>query len=335
VGRQIAGAEMGLDDRVGTIEVGSARAFRRVVRRELAAGSALLHCHGIWLRHCHDSILLSRKQDAPVIVSAHGMLAPWAFRSYRSWRKRAAWLAYQKRDLVAATMLHATAPAEVGHFREVGLRQPVAVVPPGVVVPIQPPREPRRGPRRALFLGRIHPVKNIDGLLRSWAALRPTDWQLVIAGVDPEGHLPALKDLARSLSLGECVEFAGPAWGDDKERAYAAADLFLLPSFSENFGIVVAEALARGLPVLTTRGAPWGDLVAHDCGWWLDLGQEALDEGLRVALSTSPEELVKKGGRGRELVERKYTWDRAAHSMVEVYRRLRSGGPVPDCVVTS
>ena len=331
---EVSREEMGLDPRIVTVEAQGRRRFRRALRDQLETRPALVHCHGIWLQYCHDSIQLARHRDLPMVVSAHGMLAPWAL-EYKALKKKAAWIAYQKRDLLRATLLHATAPSEVGHFRDLGLRQAVALVPPGVVVPPDGARTPRGGARTALFLGRVHPVKNLDGLLRSWAAVRPQGWRLVIAGIDPEGHRPGLERLAASLGLSGDVTFSGGIWDGAKEQLFADADIFVLPSFTENFGIVVAEALARGVPVLTTRGTPWGDLVTERCGWWIDAGQPALDSGLAVATGTDPEELVAMGARGRGLVQAKFTWDQAARSMVDAYRWQLEGGPPPPCVHTS
>jgi glycosyltransferase involved in cell wall biosynthesis len=108
----------------------------------------------------------------------------------------------------------------------------------------------------------------------------------------------------------------------------------VLPSKSENFGMVVAEALAARTPVITTKGAPWQELETHRCGWWIDMGVESLIEALEKAMSHSPVELHEMGRRGRQLVEEKYTWDRVAGQMIEVYEWLLGRGPRPDCVVT-
>ena len=92
--------------------------------------------------------------------------------------------------------------------------------------------------------------------------------------------------------------FVGPIEGEKKESAFSNADLFVLPTYSENFGIVVAEALAHGLPVLTTTGAPWSMLPERGCGWWVDATVEGIAEGLRQATSCDPETLVRHGYEG-------------------------------------
>jgi len=127
-------------------------------------------------------------------------------------------------------------------------------------------------------------------------------------------------------------EYVGPVAGEAKWNLYRDADLFVLPSHSENFGLVVAEALACGVPVITTRGTPWEDLVTHRCGWWTEIGVEPLANALREALRLSDEERQHMGRRGRKLVEENYTWPAAAKKMVAVYRWMLGEGQKPECV---
>ena len=91
----------------------------------------------------------------------------------------------------------------------------------------------------------------------------------------------------------------------------------MLPTYSENFGIVVAEALWAGVPVITTKGTPWQELEERKCGWWIDIGVESLVEALKEAMSHGDEERAAMGARGRKLVEEKYTWDAVCKAMVD------------------
>ena len=251
------------------------------------------------------------------------MLEPWA-RRHRRWKKTLAWAAFQRRDLHAAAALHATAASEASHLRDLGLRQPIAVIPNGVTVPEDTAahdNEERGLPRRALFLSRLHPKKGLPLLLDAWAAVAPSRWELVIAGPDEGGHLADLEGQVERLGL-QGVHFKGPVPDTEKWDLYRSSDLFVLPTYSENFGVVVAEALAAGVPVLTTTGAPWSDLVDRRCGWWVGPALEPLRDALQVATGASDTERCAMGLRGRALVEEHYAWGSIAEHMLEVYEWL-------------
>jgi glycosyltransferase involved in cell wall biosynthesis len=140
-----------------------------------------------------------------------------------------------------------------------------------------------------------------------------------------------MEALGAELRL-ERVVFRGPLFGDDKLRAYREANLFMLPSHSENFGMTVAEALAAGTPAIVTKGAPWGGLVKQGAGWWIDIGVDPLVACLEQALATTPTRLAEMGQAGRVWMLRDYSWERIGALLLEVYRWLLEGGETPQCV---
>jgi glycosyltransferase involved in cell wall biosynthesis len=141
-----------------------------------------------------------------------------------------------------------------------------------------------------------------------------------------------VKARVQELGLEDKFIFTGPLNDDAKWDAYDRADLFVLPTYSENFGIVVAEALWAGVPVITTKGTPWSELEEYKCGKWIDLPAEgsnpsawdALDEALVSVMAMSDAERGEMGMRGRKLVEEKYTWDAVVGALVAVYLKCKT-----------
>jgi glycosyltransferase involved in cell wall biosynthesis len=308
----------------------------------------IFHDNGLWLPTNHAVAFAARRLSRPFIISPRGMLAAWALR-FRGWKKRLAWGFYQKRDLQSAQVLHATSRQEAGEFRALGLKQPIAVIPNGVEAPFQNPeggkqkaenrdqrsevRGQRADLRTVLFLSRIHPKKGLLDLVEAWHAVRPEGWRVLIAGGDETGHLNEVKAEIRKLKVENDFEFAGKVEGEAKWNLYRSADLFVLPSHSENFGIVIAEALACGLPVITTRGTPWEDLVIHRCGWWVETGAPPLARALNEGVRLPDEQRREMGRRGRKLVEAKYSWPGVAAQMFPVYQWMIGRGPKPGCLL--
>lgn len=296
----------------------------------------LIHGHGLWLPANHWTACAARRWKLPLILHPRGMLEPWAV-EHKGWKKRLAMACYQRRDLDTVKVLVATAEAEYVNLRQLGLKQPIAVIPNGVHVPMALElncRSPRKvgTPRTVLFLSRIQGKKGLLNLIQAWARLRPVGWQLKIAGPDEAGHLAEVLTLARQLGVADAVDYAGEVDGPDKTALYREADLFVLPTFSENFGVVVAEALAHCLPVITTKGAPWADLVTQGCGWWIEIGVEPLVAALQNALALSDASRNAMGARGRTYV-RRFDWPDIAAQHAAVYRWVLEQGDRPECVL--
>lgn len=307
--------------------------------RERADHVDIVHNHSLWSMANVAAGWVVPGHRAKLVTSPRGTLSAWALAHSRA-VKRALW-PLQQRALTRADLLHATSDEEHDEIRALGLIAPVLVVPNGIDIPPlpeQPARTEHDNPDRVrtlLFLSRIHPKKGIDRLLHAWQHLHPRfpDWQLVIAGRGEPAHVAEVTSLAGSLRLPR-VHFPGPLYGAKKSAAYADADLFVLPTHSENFGMVVAEALAHGRPVVVSRGAPWSGLEAHRCGWWVDQSNDALTAALDNAMTMDAGERSEMGRRGRNWMMNDYGWSSVARRMSEAYLWLASDGPRPETVRT-
>ena len=287
----------------------------------------LIHDNGLWWAHNHAIASRARLHNVPRIVSTRGMLQAWCFR-HKRWKKAFAWQLYQKRDLQQAMALHVTSQEEVQAAQSLGLKSQAVLIPNGVDLPSLDPKEEqvtRSTPAcggTALFLGRLYPVKGLDFLLSAWASLRPPGWQLRLAGPDEGGYRSSLELLITQFQLSNSVTFVGPVTGKQKQVELSRADFLVLPSRSESFGMVVAEALAHQIPVLTTTATPWSQLEQIGAGWLCDPDVESLVAGLKRALASSQQERAAMGHKGRCYVADHFSWFACAHQFVDLYTSL-------------
>lgn len=311
-------------------------AGRRELNRIMKAGHvALIHNHGMWQPINHWAASAARRCCIPSIIQPHGMLQPWALEQ-KAWKKKIGLALYQRPDLEAAKLLVATADAELENLRRLGLRQPIAVIPNGVTVAST--RNPEAAPvtsagkeRIALFLSRVHPSKGLLNLVNAWGNVAPRGWKLRIYGPDEGGHLQVVMRSVKRLGIDDSVEYSGEVTQERKSAVYEGASLFILPSFSENFGVVVAEALAHGVPVITTRVTPWAGLLDYGCGWWIEPTANALTETLREALGKDAATLRAMGEQGRAYAKR-FNWSHLAKQTEDAYRWVLGIGAKPECV---
>ena len=311
----------------------SSRGRERLVQRVLQTGASVVHLHGLWDAGTFTAAELVRRRSLGFVVSPRGMLESWAL--HHKWLKKKVFLVgYLNGLLTAADLLHATSESEADSLRALGFRQPIAVVPNGIDCTPALPRPDARaaGPRRLLYLGRLHEKKGLENLLRAWALVRPANWCLSIAGIDEDGYAARLRTLAAALDLEPSVEFPGPKLGAEKWRYLASGMAFVHPSFSENFGIVVAEAMAAGLPVIATVGTPWQMLPVERCGWWVHPTPEALAGAIRELTAADAPTLWTMGTRARAFASVAFDWKTIGREMADCYEWLSGLHAAPRCI---
>lgn len=286
----------------------------------------VVHIHALWTPILHRVSVRAHRNGIPVVWSPHGMLAPWAM-AHKRWKKILPWYLYQRDDLRRASVLHVTSEMEAGWIRNLGFKQSPVVVPLGTRLSSQvPPRHHKL--KTILFVGRIYPVKGLDRLITAWSLLSPDvrrGWQVKLVGPDQAGHMETLKKLTDHLGVSQDIVFTGSLYGEQLTVAYCEADLFVLPSFTENFGGVVVDAMSYGLPVIASKATPWQIIEKVQAGFWVSNEPQPLAAALKQAMALTDVERTSMGANGRQLVEREYTWPEIAEKMRAAYERIVSG----------
>lgn len=259
-----------------------------------------------------------------LVTAPRGTLALWSLAKGK-WKKRIFGALLQYPALRLTDMFHATSEKEYEEIRVQGFRQPVAIVPIGMEVPERLDNRVEHVDRvghmkKVVFFGRLHKVKGVDRLIFAWERVARKGWELLIAGPDC-GMLEELKGIVAKRRLPR-VSFVGEINGHAKYEFLAGADIYVLPSDTENFGITVAESLASGTPVIASQGTPWQGLERERCGRWVSIGVEPLAAALDEMMAMSDEERAAMGVRGREWIRRDFSWKGIGVHMKAAYEWL-------------
>ncbi len=294
--------------------------------RDSIAGFDVLHIHGIYSLPLLAAARAAARAGVPYVVAPRGMLVRDLISRKSRWVKSAWIQLFERSTLGRAAAVHVTAEVEGHELRAMGLpARRIACIPNGVKWPRQ--HEPlEAGPygelpeRYVLYLSRINWKKGLDRLITAWQSI--PDVPLVIAGNDDEGYQPKLLELARSLGVADRVMFVGPVGDAHKWALYERAQAFVLPSYSENFGNVVAEAMAMGCPVVLTSEVGIAPLVeAAGAGVVTDGAPEKLAATLQGLLA-DPLRRQEMGRRGAEAARTQLSWSGVVETTETLYREV-------------
>lgn len=292
----------------------------------------ILHDNGFWRSLNHVVAKVATEQQIPRLVSLRGTLDQNAL-AHRAWKKKIALKFGERSNLERVDCFHATSEREVDSLRAMGLRQPIALIPNGVNIPEVPTYFKDNKKRVALFIGRIHPIKNLDLLIKAWASVRPQEWVLRIAGSSEMNHDSELIRLAQELDASDCIEISGPVYGESKDALFRSAQLFFLVSKTENFGISAAEALSYGLPVVASKNTPWKCLEECDSGRWVEADVPGIQAAIKELTCLSPSNLQAMGSNGRSYVQKELSWRTIGENFSELYAWLQVKGEVPSFII--
>jgi glycosyltransferase involved in cell wall biosynthesis len=316
-----------LGGRLG-FSVGYPPGFQRSLSRRARAAD-IVHMHGLWLYPTLLGCRLLRALKRPYVVSLYGSLMADALR--RSHLKKVIALALsERRNIEAAAAVIATSQQELTQLHGLGLSAS------GVVIPLAmdpaamqflaegQSREEflARSQRTVLCVSRFHSQKRLVELAEAFGhvARSTPNWRLRILGPDHEpGYRSKVIAMARASGVGDRISVEPALEGERLWQAYRDADLFVLASTFEGFGLVIGEALAAGLPAIATRDAPWPQLATERCGWWIDFSVEALSSTLLEAMSLDPATLWEMGMRGRRVVASEFSPDALGRRLAEIY----------------
>ncbi len=303
----------------------------------------VVHLHGLWQGHTRRGARAARGARVPYLMAAHGMAEPWALR-HKRWKKSVYLALVESRNLRQAACLHALSRPEIGHLRRLAPWTPICFVPNGVDLGffddlparavLEQEHPELKGKFVLLFFGRVHVKKGLDLLAEALGRVGPgfLDLHLLVAGKD-DGAWKPFAERIETLGLSERVTYVGHVGGERARKIWAAADAFILPSYSEGFSMAILEALACSLPCLITTACHFPELA--DVQGAIVVNPEAgeVAQGLLGLLERTDEERRRLGQNGRRLVENEYTWDQQAHRLASVYKWLAGGGAQPECVI--
>ena len=275
----------------------------------------------------------AKEYDIPYVLQAHGSATTFF---QKRWLKRTFDAIWGYRILKDASKVIAVTKIEAAQYRSMGVGEnKIEVVPHGIDL-AEFDNLPERGKFRKkyslndsqmiiLYLGRIHKTKGLDLLTKAFAGLseKLDDAKLVIVGPD-DGYLSSLKKLITDLEISDKVLFAGPLYDQDKLTAYVDADVYVLPSSYEIFGITILEAMACGIPVVATDRCGIADVVDNQAGLVIPHDSEQLQHAL---LQTLGDNKMRRefGEKGKLLVREKFNWEKVSEQVESVYKGLQYG----------
>ena len=285
--------------------------------------ATLLARNGSYIVHPDSEKLLPR-----------GMLEPWSM-SHKKWKKKLGWWLYQRKDVQKAACVYATAMMEAEHVTELGITTCKAVIPNGIETDAYPCKTSFDVVRKqVLFLGRIHVKKGIEILFDAWKRVYPEypEWQLLVVGNGEAEYKHSLENKAEILGLKDCIKILPPMFGAAKTKIYHESAIFCLPSYSENFGMTIAESMSCGTPVITTTNCPWEILDESKIGWCVDLSVDNIERALREAMTMTPTDLYEMGQQASKLINENYDYRVVTRNTLRLYKWLLNSGEKPEFI---
>jgi len=282
----------------------------------------IVHLHSVFLWPTLLGARICQKNQVPYLVAPRGMLVKDLIKRKNSWIKSLWIKLFEQYTLEHASGIHVTSRLEEDELKPFGFKlPPIFMIPNGIDIPNAISQ--KRANDTILFLGRVNWKKGLDRLIETMAYV--PKGKLIIAGNDEEGYQKKLDKIAIKNGVSNRIQFIGPVYNEDKEKLLSSVSMLVLPSYSENFGIVVLEAMSYGCPVIVTPEVGLADVVAKSgAGLVCEGDPEILGKNINRLLD-NPDLGVEMGKMGQQIVEEQFSWAVIAHQMEKVYQNILGG----------
>lgn len=304
----------------------------------------IIHVHAMWTYPIFCLSRLVKEFNIPIIYSVRANLYKESLKNSK-YLKLIAWYLFQKKLFESSNCFHVTDHRSIQAIRNMGFKNPIALVSNGIslseFVDLPTKQEAKRklglraDKKYLLFLSRIHPRKRLDLLIKTWFTLCSSfqEWDLLIYGpVGDKKYMNKIMSIIRDNDQSDRVLIKDMIVGRERLLAHTAADLFVLPSYFENYGMAIAEALASRTPVIATKGSPWCDIRRKNAGWWINSDEKSLTIALKEAFELNESALEEKGNNGHNLIKNSHDWHNRATEMKAVYKWMLDGEKRPNII---
>jgi glycosyltransferase involved in cell wall biosynthesis len=291
-----------------------------------------IHLHSIWNFTALSAYLASKIYGIPLIISPRGSLYPWSL-SQGKIRKTIAWHLFMKNALNHCSFIHVTDKSELCAVKDLGIKADCKIIPNAVEqnsilyqrnLFAQRIERVSDGVRTYLFLSRIHKKKGVEELIRAWKLSGIGDsgtFLRIVGPCEDKAYLSAMIRLSEVLGVSSSIKFVGLVKGRQRQIEFESADVFILPSHTENYGIAIAEALSFGLPVITTVNTPWSSISSTNSGWYIDLSVLSISNALKLSSTLSPIEYKIMSNNAYKL-SKNHDWDKRAEDFSACYNEF-------------
>ncbi len=309
----------------------SSKKFKNGLKEKVQDGD-IIHNHMLWRMPNTYPLNIQKLKKINLVLSPRGTMSKSALAINKSRKSIFNIISNQNKMLSSCNAFHATSIKEKNEIRELGFKQPIAIIPNGINMPSLTKKTFNKNKIKFLYLGRIHPIKGLELLINAWKEIDDEKVILDICGYyEDKNYYHSLKSLVERLGISNII-FSDEVFGESKRNKFLESDIFILPSKTENFGLVVAEALSYGLPVIASENTPWKMIEDKRCGWVVSLNKDDIILSINAAKNLSIESLKQMGDNGRMLTENKYSWKKLGAEYIEYYHWLNSGGETPGFV---